>query len=133
MFPWSTPSPLARRARNALALARSFLLLEDDCDVDWEVDPERSGRGGARGRADESGRSDARGRAGEPGRGTAHGAAGESHPHRVWLRERPSRRRPGVPQPVPQVCLCPVLGSSIRGRVEAASGGRPEPCPALHT
>jgi hypothetical protein len=37
MFP-SSNSSLARRALGALRLARSFLLLEDDYDVDWEVD-----------------------------------------------------------------------------------------------
>jgi hypothetical protein len=37
MFPSSNPS-LARRALGALRLTRSFLLLEDDYDVDWEVD-----------------------------------------------------------------------------------------------
>ncbi|MHB8533236.1 MAG: hypothetical protein ACYDC2_11005, partial [Solirubrobacteraceae bacterium] len=31
-------SPLAQRALGALDLARSFLLLEDDDAVDWEVD-----------------------------------------------------------------------------------------------
>jgi hypothetical protein len=139
MFPWSTPSPLARRARNALTLARSFLLLEDDYDVDWEVDRERPGRGAARGRTDDRGRADERGRVNEPGRAhrrrhraaPAHTEA--SHPHRVWLRGRSSRRRPGAPRPVPQVCLCPVRSGSRGGSVQAAAAGRPEECPALRT
>jgi hypothetical protein len=38
MFPPSPPSKLAQRALGALRIARSFLLLEDDYDVDWEVD-----------------------------------------------------------------------------------------------
>ena len=40
MFPSARNSPLAQRAFSALRLARSFLLLEDDYDVDWEVDPD---------------------------------------------------------------------------------------------
>ncbi len=42
MFGRLDSSPLAQRARVALRLTRSFLLLEDDSHVDWEVD--RSGR-----------------------------------------------------------------------------------------
>ena len=38
MFPSARNSPLAQRAFSALRLTRSFLLLEDDYDVDWEVD-----------------------------------------------------------------------------------------------
>ena len=38
MFPLSRTSTLARHTLGALRLARSFLLLEDDYDVDWEVD-----------------------------------------------------------------------------------------------
>lgn len=38
MFSSLRTSPLAQRALGALDLARSFLMLEDDCDVDWEVD-----------------------------------------------------------------------------------------------
>jgi hypothetical protein len=37
MFPSSRTSTLAQRALDALRLARSFLLLEGDHDVDWEV------------------------------------------------------------------------------------------------
>src|SRR6202035_3193050 len=39
VFPSSRTSRLAQRALGALRLTRSFLLLEDDHDVDWEVDP----------------------------------------------------------------------------------------------
>jgi hypothetical protein len=39
VFPSSRTSRLAQRALGALRLTRSFLLLEDDYDVDWEVDP----------------------------------------------------------------------------------------------
>jgi hypothetical protein len=37
MFPSSPPSKLAQRALDAMRLTRSFLLLEDDNEVDWEV------------------------------------------------------------------------------------------------
>jgi hypothetical protein len=80
MFPRSTPSPLARRARNALSLARSFLLLEDDYDVDWEVDRN------------------------EPRQGVAPAA----HPHRAPLRGRTARERAGQTTPGPQVCVSPL-------------------------
>ncbi|HMD51706.1 MAG TPA: hypothetical protein VKG62_03255 [Solirubrobacteraceae bacterium] len=39
MFSPARTSTLAQRALGALRLSRSFLLLEDDYDVDWEVDP----------------------------------------------------------------------------------------------
>jgi hypothetical protein len=38
MFPSRKNSTLAQRTLGALRLTRSFLLLEDDYDVDWEVD-----------------------------------------------------------------------------------------------
>jgi hypothetical protein len=38
MFAPQTTSKLAQRTLGALRLTRSFLLLEDDYDVDWEVD-----------------------------------------------------------------------------------------------
>jgi hypothetical protein len=38
MFPSTPKSKLAQRALGAARVARSFLLLEDDHDVDWEVD-----------------------------------------------------------------------------------------------
>jgi hypothetical protein len=38
MFATEKISKLAQRTLGALHLARSFLLLEDDYDVDWEVD-----------------------------------------------------------------------------------------------
>ena len=38
MFPPSQNPTLARRVLGAVRLTRSFLLLEDDYDVDWEVD-----------------------------------------------------------------------------------------------
>jgi len=38
MFASVKHSSLAQRTLGALRLTRSFLLLEDDYDVDWEVD-----------------------------------------------------------------------------------------------
>lgn len=38
MFATAKTSTLAQRTLGALRLTRSFLLLEDDYDVDWEVD-----------------------------------------------------------------------------------------------
>jgi hypothetical protein len=38
MFSSVSTSTLGQRALGALRLTRSFLLLEDDYDVDWEVD-----------------------------------------------------------------------------------------------
>ncbi len=87
MFPSAETSPVGRRVRNALSLARSFLLLEDDYDVDWEVD------------------------GGEPGQGET--CADAHHPHRALLRARPitvERRRRGQPAAPAQLCLCPVGG-----------------------
>ena len=40
MFPPATKSKLAQRALGGLRVARAFLMLEDDYDVDWEVDQE---------------------------------------------------------------------------------------------
>jgi hypothetical protein len=57
MFPRPLHPTTAQRARSALALARSFLLLEDDVSVDWEVDrnepaaPPHAHRAPLRGRA----------------------------------------------------------------------------------
>jgi hypothetical protein len=42
MFPSGKNSTLAQRTLGALRLTRSFLLLEDDYDVDWEVDLDES-------------------------------------------------------------------------------------------
>jgi hypothetical protein len=39
MFYQARTSAVAQRALGALRLTRSFLMLEDDYDVDWEVDP----------------------------------------------------------------------------------------------
>jgi hypothetical protein len=83
-------STLVRRARTALSLTRSFLLLEDDDPVDWEVD--RVER-----RIDE-----------EPA---------WAHAHRRQLRERRAVpglvRRAGQATPRPQPCLCPIVSDGV--------------------
>ncbi|HLM84729.1 MAG TPA: hypothetical protein VK272_00930 [Solirubrobacteraceae bacterium] len=44
MFPPRTSSKLAQRTLDALRVARSFLLLEDDHSIDWEVDQDEHAR-----------------------------------------------------------------------------------------
>lgn len=112
MFPRSTPSPLTRRARNALSLARSFLLLEDDYDVDWEVDQDELGQD----------RSKIDGISDRPARERAH----MHHPHRTTLRGRSTRVRAGAPAQASQVCLCPVERSPTMapGRMAPTKTGR---------
>jgi hypothetical protein len=92
MFPLQDTPPLARRLLGGLRLIRSFLLLEDDYDVDWEVDRDEL-------EMDEI----------DPDRReTAWEEPWEDHPHRFALRSRLCSRRPGVPAPREQVCLCPL-------------------------
>jgi len=80
MFPPSNHR-LAQRALAAYRLTRSFLLLEDDHDVDWEVDQ------GERVPAD------------HPHRGALGMRA---------IADRLAHRRPGEPPRGELVCLCPV-------------------------
>ncbi len=81
MFSSSRTSTLGQRALDALGLVRSFLLLEDDYDVDWEVDREE------RAEVDHPHRAALRGRA---------------------VADRLAHRRPGQLEHRPQVCLSPV-------------------------
>jgi hypothetical protein len=74
-------STLGQRALGALGLVRSFLLLEDDYGVDWEVDREE--RVGVD----------------HPHRAPLQGRAAAA---------RRDRRRPGQPGPEAHVCLSPV-------------------------
>jgi hypothetical protein len=136
MFPQSIPSPLTRRARSALSLARSFLLLEDDYDVDWEVDQDESGQD--RSKIDEISDRPARERRdGVGGRddkpissavGRQEKAGPGRHPHRGALRGRSARVRAGEPAPAPQVCLCPVEHSATAAirRTVPMRTGRPQ-------
>jgi hypothetical protein len=80
MFPPRT-STLGQRALGALGLVRSFLLLEDDCRVDWEVDQDE------RIQVDHPHRAPLRQRA---------------------AAARRMRRRPGQTPPAPQVCISPI-------------------------
>jgi hypothetical protein len=105
----STDTPLfARRLIGGLHLIRSFLLLEDDYDVDWEVDqgmPIESHSCGSRMSArNESERGD--------------------QPHRGALPSRLGARRPGAPAPREQVCLCPLPPREGRGEAGSQRGSR---------
>jgi hypothetical protein len=81
MFPSARTSTIAQRALGAARLARSFLLLEDDYDVDWEVDQDQ------RDDLEHPHRAQLRNRA---------------------IARRLARRRPGQVQPHVQLCLSPV-------------------------
>ena len=99
MFPSANPE-LAQRALRAYRLTRSFLLLEDDYDVDWEVDQdERVG-------------------ADHPHRAVLS----------IWvIADRLAHRRPGEPERGNVPCLCPVgrtAPTSTRGEGARASNGR---------
>jgi hypothetical protein len=80
MFCSPRTSKLTQRARDALALTRAFLLLEDDDPVDWEVGEEEFAAASH-----------------EPAWAPAHRAA---------LGEWRTPRRGGQPAAPPQVCLC---------------------------
>ncbi len=105
MFCSSPESHAPQRLVRTLRLVRSFLLLEDDYGVDWEVDQEGHTKrpGVAIGDCDD--RLDDR-----------EGA----HPHRMALRSRLGARRPGVVAGAEQVCLCPV-GERARAGVSRGS------------
>ena len=108
MFSSHDTPPLARRIFGALGTIRSFLLLEDDYNVDWEVDQEghiESPTCGSR----LSARNDA--------------DRGNHHPHRMALQSRLGDRRPGAGVPREQVCLCPLPARSLRGQRESLPGG----------
>jgi len=90
MFSPDRTSKLGQRALDALGLVRSFLLLEDDYDVDWEVDQEE------------------RFEVDHPHRAALRRGA---------VAERLAHRRPGQPQTPAQVCISPVSGNATtRGR-----------------
>jgi hypothetical protein len=89
---------LAQRTLGALRLTRSFLLLEDDYDVDWEVDLDRG-----------------------------ESLAQREHPHRRALRgpggRRRRARRPGTISPAPQHCISPIGGSESGTQERTSRGG----------
>ena len=104
MFPSVRTSALAQRALDALWRTRSFLLLEDDHEVDWEVDENEPFTCAAMRRT--------------PLRGVAARASGG--------------RRPGRPAPAPQVCTAALearVGDSpprSRSRPGRTTTGRPQ-------
>jgi hypothetical protein len=100
MFASTKNSSLAQRTLGALRLTRSFLLLEDDYDVDWEVDQ------------------DERVRPEHPHRAALGLTA---------IADRLAHRRPGEPERGDLPCLCPVgrtAPTSTRGEGTRASSGR---------
>jgi hypothetical protein len=105
MFPRTSTPPLARRLLSALRLLRSFLLLEDDYDVDWEVD-----------------RDEPYSHQPSPHK-TAREELSDDHPHRAALRSRLGSRRPGAPAPREQVCLCPLPPLPAHGPERDAQRG----------
>jgi hypothetical protein len=86
MFASAKTSTLAQRTLGALRLTRSFLLLEDDYDVDWEVD-----------------RDEALTQT-HPHRVPLRGPGRRS-------RNAPPRRRAGRVAPAKHICISPVDGS----------------------
>lgn len=109
MFSSTNPTPLKRRALDTLCLVRSFLLLEDDYDVDWEVgQDERIGQSPA-----------------ERERGWLVQTDRVDHPHRKLLQSRLGSRRAGMLAPREQVCLCPVPARVSRARTRAVVDGGP--------
>jgi hypothetical protein len=122
MFPWSTPSPLTRHTRNALSLARSFLLLEDDYVRDWEVAGTEPGQRDARGWAQTH---DAGNELSRRDVVDTRGASG-LHPHQTPLRGRSARERAGQPPPAGQVCLCPLRHGRRTVKPASTHTGRPQ-------
>ena len=92
-------APFVRRLTSALLLIRSFLLLEDDCDVDWEVEWDEGTKLVGR---------DTSGHASVALRPELGGSEGEGHPHRMALQSRLGDRRPGEATQREAMCLCPV-------------------------
>jgi hypothetical protein len=99
MFPPAN-TRIAERVLRACRLTRSFLLLEADYDVDWEVDQ------------------DERVPPEHPHRAAL----------RIWvIADRLAHRRPGEPERGDLPCLCPVgrtAPTSTRGEGARASSGR---------
>jgi hypothetical protein len=108
MFCSKETPQLARRLLDALYWIRCFLTLEDDYDVDWEVDQEQQIES-----------LPARERDGRVQTDCA------THPHRVALRSPLGidSRRPGMPSPREQVCLCPIPQRQ-RSEAEPQRGSR---------
>lgn len=122
MFPYDR-SRAADKLRGALALARAFLLLEDDDAVDWEVDVQPDAR------AEPPGVNMQAEPLPEPVEAAVQPHARTEHPHRAPLRGRARHRtrRPGQLPPPIQPCLCPLPDRTVAacppaGAARAASG-----------
>jgi hypothetical protein len=97
MFPQARTSTLAQRALDALRLTRSFLLLEDGHDVDWEVDQSEHSQAIHPHRAPLRGRRGPR-RPGQPARVThlcLCPLPGAAHGHDGGARERTTQPSAG--------------------------------------
>ncbi|HEX3519717.1 MAG TPA: hypothetical protein VHT29_11870 [Solirubrobacteraceae bacterium] len=96
MFSSNRTSRLGQRALDALGLFRSFLLLEDDYDVDWEVDQEELTE------------------VDHPHRAALRAGV---------IAERLAHRRPGQLAPATQLCLSPVSRpGGVRSRARKRHG-----------
>jgi hypothetical protein len=105
MFAKANSSRLAQHSLGALRIARSFLLLEDDYEVDWEVDV------------------DERPTQTHPHRAPLRGPGNRS-------RRQTRRRRAGQGEPARHVCVSPVGAAphalrASRERPRCATGRAP--------
>jgi hypothetical protein len=98
MFASTKSSSLAQRTLGALRLTRSFLLLEDDYDVDWEVDLD------------------------EPLAQTIHSHRVSLRGPGSRSR-RLAKRRPGQIEPARHHCLSPV-GKPVIDQLEVGDGAK---------
>jgi hypothetical protein len=123
MFSSPNTPPLLHRLLEALRLVRSFLLLEDDYDVDWEVDwdePDGSSPAYSAVRAPLPAYVE------PPAYTTTSpalmcvGMARRESTQRV-SRSRLQARRRGAIVPSEQVCMCPLPREPIRPRLPDAS------------
>jgi hypothetical protein len=126
MFSPAPKTKLAQRTLGALRVARSFLLLEDDYDVDWEVDQDEPGRGEQRAAYIE---------AAATGHRAQRRPGATAHPHRTPLRHSATARaarRAGQPTPRSQLCICPA-GSTSHVGAHASSTLPPATCATVGT
>src|ERR1700675_909086 len=102
MFPTRRTSQVLQRASGALVLLRSFLLLEDDHEIDWEVDQEPA----------------------QPIE-HPHRAALSGRPLKL-LR---ASRRPGATAASPHVCISPISRAAAAGALSEhlPRGGSTQP------
>jgi len=98
-------STLTQRALAAAGLIRSFLLLEDDRSVDWEVDRQEVAGDG------------------QAARVALHEDQAE-HPHARGLTRPQRTRRPGEGRRVSQPCLSPIGPADRHDLVRARSTQR---------